>query len=382
MSEWISAEQLSALVGAIYDSAIDPDHWPSAMEAMRLALDCEISTLNLQLLPSFELALNVHVNIPPRYVGLIDSAGQDVVEIWGGPEVIMGFPADQPAILSRVVPDFSPERASTRYFNEFARPQGIIDSLAVVLARDAQAFGSISWGRHEHFGPLSDREAGIASLLIPHLQRAATITRLLDLSALRQASFEAVIDRLGVPVLLVGRQMRMIHANPAAQRLLQDGELLHTFRGKLESVSPGIARALEAAIAVSGSDEAAIGRKGLAIPARDTLGRASVLHVLPLGSGRTPNLAPAQAAIFIGQEGTEFVPQTGMFEALFDLTAAEARVFAQVVHGGSLSQTAARLGISSETAKTHLKRLYAKMGVTRRDELIIVAKSLALPVEC
>ena len=66
--------------------------------------------------------------------------------------------------------------------------------------------------------------------------------------------------------------------------------------------------------------------------------------------------------------------------ALFNLTAAEARVFCQIAAGRTQAAVAMALGIAASTVKTHLLRLFAKTGTRRQADLVKLAGSLALPV--
>ena len=219
----LSNERFSQIVGLIYDAALDRTGWPIVMEMIRVELNCCNATLDLQLLPSGDVVSNITTNIPSKYVVMMKSAGADVLEGWGGPELVSGLPLDCPAILTRVNPSFDIHTTTNRYYLEFAKPQGIVDVLAIGLARDAQALGSMSFGRHRTAGQFGDREVAIAQLLVPHLQRAATINRMLDHAALAQASLEAALDALTAPVMLVGADLRIVHSNAAAVEVLSRG---------------------------------------------------------------------------------------------------------------------------------------------------------------
>ena len=376
----LSAQELSELIGLIYDAAIEPSRWPLAMEAIRTGLDFANSTFNLQLLPSGDVVINVTSNIPPPYVALMADAGPDVVELWGGEQVMRTWPLCEPAIWTRVNPRFHPKTTTNRYYLDFAKPQGIVDTLAVGLARDARALGSIAFGRHESAGPIGEPEIEAARLLVPHLQRAATINRLLDVAALARATFAAVLDTLTVPIVLASASLRIAHANPAARRLLDRGDLIHARGGVLGSVTTGASSALAAAISHADHDESAIGRRGLGIPVRRPDGSSAALHVLPLRRGRAALDTGAVAAVFVAQVDTPLVAPTEVVAALFDLTPAEARVFGRIAACSTVEETADALGVERSTVKTHLLRLYAKIGVRRQAELVQVAASLAVPV--
>lgn len=56
--------------------------------------------------------------------------------------------------------------------------------------------------------------------------------------------------------------------------------------------------------------------------------------------------------------------------AAYTLTAAEARVCAGLISGDNVHVLSQRLGISPQTARTHLKRIYDKTGTTRQAELL------------
>jgi DNA-binding CsgD family transcriptional regulator len=82
-----------------------------------------------------------------------------------------------------------------------------------------------------------------------------------------------------------------------------------------------------------------------------------------------PAAAAAVAAIFIGgppdaQEGADAVAAT------FGLTSAETRLLAGLFGGHTLTETAATLGITRPTAKTHLEHIFLKTKVTRQAELM------------
>jgi len=62
----------------------------------------------------------------------------------------------------------------------------------------------------------------------------------------------------------------------------------------------------------------------------------------------------------------------------FGLTAAEARLALHLVAGETLRSAEAKLSISYETARTHLKNIFHKTGTCRQSELVIAIVT-ALP---
>ncbi len=79
-------------------------------------------------------------------------------------------------------------------FVDWAQPQGIDDMVAIWLARDREAVGSLAFGRTAAAGPVGEATLATARLLVPHLQRATAISRLLDLAALKGATLAVYPD--------------------------------------------------------------------------------------------------------------------------------------------------------------------------------------------
>jgi DNA-binding CsgD family transcriptional regulator len=87
--------------------------------------------------------------------------------------------------------------------------------------------------------------------------------------------------------------------------------------------------------------------------------------------------SPAIAAML-----TEIVEQTaGSKREVESLSARERLVLAQVQRGFTVAAIAAELYISPNTVKTHLRRLYRKLGVSTREEAIRAARALGLEQE-
>lgn len=381
MSLPLTMAMLSELIGLIYDAAIDPGCWPVGIEAIRVALRFENAAFGLQSRPTGDVLVNVTTNIPDSYVMRIPEYGADIIDLWGDPTRVQTWPMEEPIVLSRLNPhvlDFT--TTTNRYTREWAHPQGLTDAMSLTLARDDRAIGALSMGRHGDAGVIGESEIEAARLLLPHLQRATTINRLLDMAALAKTTFANALDSLQVPIFLVTGQLRVVHANPAASELIARKELLHLRDGILDCLSGPVASALKVAVDQAVHDEAAIGRKGLGIPVWRETGPAGALHVLPLRSGRYSAGTGPMAAIFVARTDTPFVPPTGIAAALFGLTPAEARVFEQIAIGRTVSEVSEALEVERSTVRTHLLRLFEKTGAKRQAELIQLATSLTVPV--
>ncbi len=376
----ISNERLSRLIGLIYDAAISPERWDEVLRAIRSELNAEIASINLQSLTDGQVLLNMTSNIPDTYAQVMGNYGLDVLDIWGGPAEMMSLPLDRPAILSRLQPtalDF--QVTQNRYALEWAKPQGLIDSLAIGLARDEGMMGSVSFGRHSDIGAFDDAAVELATLLVPHLQRAATINRLLEMEDVLRTSFATAFDLLTIPVFLVSGDMKLRYSNASARALLADKDVFRDHKGTLDATNASVGHAVAAAVRQS-ADEAGLGAQGLGIPATRRDGSPAALYVLPLSArpGWQPDLAVA--AVFVASAGTRYAVPDDLVGRLFGLTPAEARVCALLVQGLGAQDIADALDVADTTVKTHIRRIYDKTGVRRQPELVHLVTAFAAPI--
>jgi DNA-binding CsgD family transcriptional regulator len=383
VAEAIDATRLSSLLGHIYQCAIDRFHWPVAMEEIRAELGCANASLDLVSLTDGCVLLHVDTNIPEPYSSLALDYGPELADLWGGADRLYALPLDEPAVLSRTVPSVARMREH-RMFVEWAHPQGIDDVIALWLARDHGAVGVLGFGRAAAAGPPGDATLALARLLVPHLQRATAISRLLDLSALKGATFTSLFDTLSAPVFLVDDTVRVLHANDAARAIVRAGEPLRTRGGILRAAELGVSQALAVAVKASG-DMSALHKKGMGIPVRCADGGVAALYVLPLSPIAERSFDPepfphAVAAVFMAQPSAAPVAEVAVVSALFGLTLAEARVFEGIAEGQSIADIADRLGVQESTVRTHLLRVYDKTGVRRQTDLVRMATALAAPV--
>jgi DNA-binding CsgD family transcriptional regulator len=367
----VSAEDFSGLIGSIYGCALEPSLWPEVLTDLSWTMDFRMADLILAATPGFRSLLDITTGITADERATMFAHGEDAVLSWGPPGTLAALPLDTPLVRSAV----NPAAAETRFVREQCLPLGFFDNLSILLSRDSAGFGVLSFDRHLDEGPVGEREIATARLFVPHLKRALVIGRLLEAQALERATWRAVLDALAVAVLLVGPDLRLLHANRAGEALLRSADPLRLRAGRV-TASHGLAAALAAAVA---APPAAIGRRGLGIPARRCDGEELVVHVLPLGDADP--LPDAAAALFVAPATGPPQPPMTAIAALFDLTPTEARVLELIGASHSNAETAAALGTAVSTVRTHLLRIFEKTRTHRQAHLVALLASFSLPVD-
>ena len=372
---------LNELIGAIYDATIEPRLWHDAIDRVRQRYQFQIAILAINRLPDMSPVVQVPCNVPPWFVEHAGDYVDAIPELWGGLATIARLPLEEPIIQSQVY-DFH-KHPDNRWYAEWSQPQGIVDQLVIGLVNDPTTVASLGMGVHHSRPPITGEELDEMRLLAPHLRRAATISNLIGAAREEVASFRAAFDVIGSGALIVDANLRIRHANRAADAMLREADPIRSVDGRLHLAHDLVPGRLEEAVrATAGRPEVELGRRGIAIPARRKDGSAISVHVLPLERRTVATGAErgAVAAVFIADSAAPWTAATDAVAILYDLTPAEGRVFELVVAGRSSQQIAKELGIAMSTLRTHLLRVFNKTGRHSRTQLVRLASEIKLPL--
>jgi DNA-binding CsgD family transcriptional regulator/PAS domain-containing protein len=371
-------QNLSDLIGDIYDAALDQSLWESVIERTAHF----VGGIGAALFSKDAVAQRGHINyctgIEPDYQRLyfhkyvaLDPAttGHFFAEI--------GEPVATADLISYE------EFIETRFYREWARPQGLIDCVAAILDKSATSVALFGVFRHERNGAVDDETRYRMRLIVPHIRRAVLIGRMFDLKAAEAATFGDTLDGLSAGMCLVDADGRIVHVNAAGHAILAVGDILRAVGGRLVARDAQVDQTLREAFAAAGRGDAALGTKGIAVPLIGKGGKRYVAHVLPLTSGarRRAGVAyTASAALFV-REATLVAPSSPeIIRKAFDLTPTELRVLLAVVEVGGVPEVAAALGVADTTVKTHLGRLFKKTGAARQADLVKLVAGYATPL--
>jgi PAS domain-containing protein len=158
------------------------------------------------------------------------------------------------------------EFLETRFYEEWARPQGLVDSVNAVLERSALTAACFVVFRHRRDGLVDDETRRRMRLVVPHVRRAALIGKALDLKKAEAATFADTLDGISAGMFLVDATGRIVHANAAGNVMLNGADVLHSAGGRLIANDRQADHTLADAFARAGDGDAAIGIKGIGVP--------------------------------------------------------------------------------------------------------------------
>jgi DNA-binding CsgD family transcriptional regulator/PAS domain-containing protein len=373
------SEQLSNLIADIYDTVLDRSLWPVALKNVTGFVRGEASAIFWRDAASnrgdvfFDdggIAPDYKRLYFEKYVALDPTA------------TIRFFPeTGEPTATADLLP--YDEFLQTRFFREWAKPQGLVDFVSAFLEKTGPRAAIFGVFRHERQGLVDAETRERMRLVTPHIRQAVLISKGVDRKQDEVASLAQVFEGLRAGVILVDPEGRVVHANAAAHTLLGEGRVLRVSCGRLATGDAKTNSDLREIFAAAARHDSAVGTSAISLPATSEVPESYVAHVLPLVAGKRRHAAArhtATAAMFVRKTAFETVSPPNFMAETFKLTMTELRVLFAIVDVGGVPEVAQVLGIARSTVRTHLSRIYEKTGVARQLDLVKLVAGYVSPL--
>jgi len=372
------AEQLSALIDHIYDAALDRSLWVDALRRAAEFVGAQAGGLLAR--DAVRKSANVHYGfgVDPHYARLYL---EQYAKLEPAGSTLLLFGTGLVSSTTDVMP--YDEFLETRYYKEWAQPQGFVDCLHAVLDQSATGSAHVSLLRNESSGLVDDAARARMHLVVPHLRRAVLIGNVIDRRRTEAATLLDLVDGISAAMFLVSASGRIVHANARGHAMLAQGSLIRAAGGKLAPIDADAEQALGHAVAMAAGDDAAVQIKGTAVPLTARDGDRYVAHVRPLSSGarrRAGASCEAAAAVLVHKPAIETGTPQEVIGKHYKLTPTELRVLLAIVQLDSVHEIAEALGMAFATAKTHLHHVFTKTGAKRRADLVKLVAGYASPL--
>lgn len=255
-------------------------------------------------------------------------------------------------------------------YRDYLRQVGGEQVLAVDLRFEGQYEARFRVTRTEAEAPFSPDDKARLQALVPHLRAAVALFEKLQFGNAQHALLRSATEGLGLALLVIDRQHRVISANALANRILAEGEGVRLAGGALRLDSAPLRARLEGLLQ-SGTAAGAVAR--FRIPRADhgdlvATARGIELPAIHAGTGAL--------ALFLARPGEALAPDPASIADLLGVTVAEARLCAMLARGHSLVGAARALGVAHNTAKAQLRSVFAKTGVHRQAQLVSLLGTL------
>jgi len=362
----LPARSLADIIGRIYEAAENPVAWA---DVLRLVGNAFRSTVN-------GFVLN-NKNSPGGEVSASDSPDVRLVEEYNS------YYCSKNVLLQRMSAMMMPGRLlnssdvmhdsdllATEYHEDFLKRWDIFYFLGGVITSDATSNAVLSLARSRKSGAFTSSELDMLTHLIPHFQRAARLSG--AFARLRQARDE-VLDRLPMGIIVLDEECKVEFLNRAAEAILEKKDGLRWSSEGVSAADPTQASRLAAMIKgakLTASGKGIAGGGNLSIT-RSSVGRPLSVLVAPMmPSTASPLSRSPRVAVFITDPEATQVTNVERLMALFNLTPAESRMAGELLQGKSIDEASIALGITRQTARVHLKRIFGKTYTRRQSDLM------------
>ena len=366
-----------AAVEAIYSTAAQPDKWPNALEAIAGVFgDTAANLIWRRNDGSFGTVTSPALQAAQREY----EAGWWRQDIRAVRALEYAYRTSTGVVTDRHV--VTSEEINTHpFFTDFLARHGLKWVASIQISPDPHIMVGLTVHRGPERHPYSDEELEVLSRLGRHAEHALRLgVRLLDAEATRDGLADA-LNRIGIGALILDSMRKVIFANQIAKQLLEESPFIGD--GELSISDRSIRAALDTAV-----------RKAIAEPienltdeprpiaiSRHAARRPLVLYVLPIRAATEVAydfLRNARAVVLVIDSEEKGIADPALVRDALGITLGEARIASLIGYGLAPRDAAERLGISEETARTSLKRVFGKTGVSRQSELAALLAKLTM----
>jgi DNA-binding CsgD family transcriptional regulator len=224
--------------------------------------------------------------------------------------------------------------------------------------------------------PFGDSERALLRFILPHLKRAIRQQVRVESLESERSLFAGAVNRLALGVISLAANGSIVDMNDEARRILaeRDGIALGAGGGLTTDSAQekrDLLKLIEQAVRKSAGKGAPSVAEAMPITRPSGRSRLGVL-IKALPSGSWPEHERSPAAVLYLRDPEASVPQASQEIArrLLGLTRVETRLAMYLTDGYSLDETADLMNIRRNTARTHLRSIFSKTGVTRQTMLV------------
>ncbi|GAB5452054.1 MAG: helix-turn-helix transcriptional regulator [Halioglobus sp.] len=362
----------SVLLGELYEGPLQASPWESFLALVRERLGADLVTLLLRP-PSLE----------EQVVMLADGGSLAAMRSYNEGQFVLDPFVDLPAGEVFTLREYFSGDAlhKSEFYRVILKPQGWYDFIGLDLRRDNELDVRFRAGRHGGKPAFGPGEKSLLRDLRTHLERSIRLHSKMHRSEQERAVYAGVVEQLQVATIILDENGLVLSTNPTAQALLQEGRGIELVDGRprlTDKPADSEFSALLERVRSARRDHAPLPADAMQIPASDAdADLGLVARALPPSAAAAGRGTPS-IALFINdpQQSTEAAVQ--VIGRLFDLTPTEASLALLLSQGLSLDEVSGELGISRNTARAHLRAVFAKTGVSRQAGLVrLILRSVA-----
>jgi DNA-binding CsgD family transcriptional regulator/PAS domain-containing protein len=372
-----STDELSNLLGILYDAAADASLWPAFLQRLANITHSDSAALLLHDVAHDHHAVSVHSGADPEMLRLYgEYYGQR--DVW----LLKALSSAGPAYIgtSEQLCSFS-ELKQTEFFNDLLARYDIAHAMWSMAKHSPSQMTNLGIYRDVKKGAFGETDLAFLKFVAPHVQRAFRLHFQFSQLKGRGEGLGTALDLMPVGIILLGPKGEIVLMNRAAAQFISAHDGLQADRYGLRAERPTESAVLEKLIAEAAGTSLG---KGLEPAGAVSVSRklGPPLHVLltPVRNLKAEGLIPVCAVAFIHDPSQQARPVPCILRDLFGLTPAESRVALLLADGRTPGDIGQVLGVASSTMKSHLSSIYGKTSTSGQVPLVRLLTQLSLKI--
>lgn len=265
------------------------------------------------------------------------------------------------------------ELHASQYFQHFLKPLDIYFGLGIRIGGDPDSLSVASFHRGRNGRGFDADDIALVKALQPHLCNTFAIHQRLHRSESEAQSLRRILDGARVGMMVLDIECSILRCNVRAKSLLSQAGAF----GASTDAKPAFTRPVRQKIAALVVDTL-LGGAGATRSMRidESTGQTSkaiVLHMHPLPSALYgKRRKPPHVLVHVSslRQSGNAQHHIGILRPVLGLTQAEARIAIALREHVDVERAAGAIGIATGTARSHLKRIYQKLGIERQGALL------------
>ncbi len=373
--ERFNQEHYSRLVDLIYQSAFDLGRRPVFLRALASSF-------------ASHSAIFLNAELSPSPIEKVESIGLDLalmdqwqgckehVDLWFQPVCSLG--TSHAAIYSSLIP---PRRLRTSgFYADYCKPLDIEYGLGGVAEINLFRRSILAVFRSRAGGDFSDSKLQILESLLPHIQRAQELSRLLSADQQVVSGLAQLQQIATAGIVILDRNGYAIFSNGEADRIFVNDDAVFMRNKQICFRDRSTQKKFDLMVAkIASMPDFSCEDFHPILAHRESGKRSYHLLVYPYRVG-FPALDSFRetttiVTLFDPERSWKLVQKR--LQAFYELTPSEAKFCAILFETCSLKDAAISVGISRNTAKTHLRNIFEKTGTSSQIQLV---KNLAVSI--
>lgn len=360
-------DMVDALLTQIYEGPLENPPWQRALLLMRDSLQATHVTLMLR--PPSSDSSGVMINTGTVEQAAVTSYETHFFAIDPFVRLKEGDVVTAEELIGK-------EWLHSTYYREYLKPLDVRHLLGADIYTREGIECRLRVTRSHDAKPFTTSDKALVRYLLPHFKRSIQLHARLDFLECERQLFAGTVNRMLLGIVSFAQNGSIVETNQEARRILgeKDGIWLsgNTLQVESSQESRELQRMIKQALAGQPADENSPGLvEAMSITRPSGRAKLGVLvKPIPLGQWSESRQRPVVAVFLRNPEANTTQPSQELVRRLFGLTRMEAALALLLTEGLTLDEAAEQLNVRRNTARTHLRSIFCKTGVTRQTMLV------------